>query len=112
MRAMVQAWLAGGGTQKDIIYALRSIDPKLTASKIRTAFKKDFQDGGNLANLKVMSKAFELCMEKNVTMIKFWLSARSGWVEKTASEVSGPGGGSIDVANLSKTDKLQRLRWA
>lgn len=95
-RAQVQA-LCGYGITEDEIATYIGIAPKT----LRKHYRHELDTAVVKANALVARSLHKQAIDGNVSAAIFWLKVRAGWSEKSSLEISGPGGGPMEVADAS-----------
>jgi hypothetical protein len=98
-RRQVEA-LAGFGIPESEIAGAIGIDPKT----LRKHYRSELDHGHTKANARVAENLYRKATGEGreaVTAAIFWLKTRAGWKETSLHEVSGRGGGPIEVSEHS-----------
>lgn len=106
-RATVQTMAAYGIPQADIA-AVVNCDLKT----LRKHFRAELDTAAAQANARVAAALFRKATgegPQSVTAAIFWLKTRAGWIDRSAVEHSGPGGGPIQSEATVSDDLRQAL---
>ena len=78
---------------------------------LRAHFRNELDIGIVKTNTKVVGSLYKLAIEGNVAAAIYWTKARMGWSEPQRHEMSGPGGGPIETADVNTIDLARRIAW-
>lgn len=89
--------LAALGTSLEDICVLMGYKPG-SRGTLQRRFVRELRDGPLLANASIGNVLYQKAQKGDLQAVKLWLSMRGKdqWRERTAVEVSGPGGGKIE----------------
>lgn len=97
------AVMAALGLDAREIALVLNVEEKL----LKLYYSRELKVSHKLSNIMVARKALEMAMSGRFPdMTKFWLKAQAKWKETNGVEISGPGGGPVEVS--SAREKLAR----
>ena len=94
--------MASYGLPTHEIAAIMGVSKKTLERRYRTHPEVyDAIDRGRAkAHFNMAKKCYDVAMNGNENLIKFWLQTRAGWTPKTSHEVSGPDQGPIETRQI------------
>lgn len=101
-RRQVEA-MSGFGVPEADIAGIIGIDPKT----LRKHYRLELDQGHTKANMKVAENLFRKATGEGreaVIAAIFWLKTRAGWKETSQTEISGPGGQSLEP--ITKIERI------
>src|SRR5690349_18610154 len=102
------AAMAGYGVREVDIAQVLEIDAKT----LRKHYREELDTGHVMANAKVAENLFRKATGEGreaVVAAIFWMKTRAGWKETNTHEVSGTGGGPIEVVAYSASERLAQI---
>lgn len=98
--------MAGFGVPEIDIGAVIGIDPKT----LRKHYRAELDQGHVKANMRVAENLYRKATGEGreaVIAAIFWLKTRAGWRETHVQELTGPGGGPVEItAGVSARERL------
>lgn len=94
--------LAGFGVPQHQIAVLLGCDPKT----LRKHFEHELTVGDAKATAKIAQTLFNKAVAGDTASLIFWLKARAGWREVAKVELSGPGGGPMQVETAAVRERI------
>lgn len=76
---------------------------KISMPTLHKHYRDDLDEGMAEANAKIAETLFKQALNGNTTAAIFWAKSRMGWREKTDLEITGAGGGPVQIEAIRRT---------